>query len=134
MTSADAFIDILAWTPASGVSDTIQLQMLDTATFPNWSGQADGLAIYNGPSAPGAVAFSSVGSQPFPFTSATVSVSQDGSVIYFQHIGGNVNFSFPASFTFNDTLGLDSTIEISIAYGATPGFPPSDFVFTLTAS
>lgn len=133
-TTADDFIDTLAWSPASGVSDTIELDMNDTATFPNWSAQAIGTCTYNGPAAPGAVALLSVGSQPFAFTSFTAQVIQDGVSIYFQHVGGNVNFSFPGSFMFNDSMGADSVIQVQIDYSASPGFPPSDFVFTVTAS
>ena len=133
-TSADDTIDLLQWVPASGDASVIEFDMANSVTFPNWTGNADGLTTYNGPAAPGAFAMDATTVLGAGGAFWTVFVIQDGSVLLFQHFGGGAPASFPGTFMFNDTAGLDSVIEVQIGLASFPSFPPCDMTFIGSAS
>ena len=131
--TADPAASIL-WTPGYAVSASQQLDFDANAVFTDSSASADGLATYNGPSAPGAVAFSCAGTSAVPSDSFTVSVIQDGTTIGFFHHGGSVNFTDPGAFTFADTMGADSAIEVQVSAGGVNNHPGDFYSLVLTAS
>lgn len=122
------------WTPNTGIASAIQFDFDDPTDFTNWNASADGLATYNGPAAPGAVDLVCSGFEPGAATSFTIFVIQDGNVIGFFPHSATVTFTDPGTFTFADTMGADSAIEVQVTCSATPAAPGSFFTFNLTAS